>query len=86
MSRNSTGYTGQLEPRRREFLSLVATLLPQETHDILLQTLNLFQLSIAICVYFFAIVRYTMVVKSREQIHKTNNKSQNTKHIKGEQQ
>lgn len=49
MSRNSTGYTGQLEPRRREFLSLVATLLPQETHDILLQTLNLFQLAIAIC-------------------------------------
>lgn len=49
MSRNSTGYTGQLEPRRREFLSLVATLLSQETHDILLQTLNLFQLAIAIC-------------------------------------
>ncbi|MEE0957270.1 MAG: hypothetical protein UH734_04180, partial [Ruminococcus sp.] len=48
---NSTGYTGQLEPRRREFLSLVATLLPQETHDILLQTLNLFQLAIAICVF-----------------------------------
>ena len=37
------------EPRRREFFSLVATLLPRKTRGDLLQTQNLLQLAIAIC-------------------------------------
>ena len=35
--------------RRCEFSSLVAALLPQKTHSVLLLTLILFQLAIAIC-------------------------------------
>jgi hypothetical protein len=37
------------EPRRREFSSLVATLLPRKTRGDLLQTQKLLQLAIAIC-------------------------------------
>ena len=49
-SRNSTAYMLPREPRRREFSSLVATLLPRKTRGNLLQTKKLFQLAIAICV------------------------------------
>ena len=37
------------EPRRREFSSLVATLLPRKTRGDLLQTQKMLQLAIAIC-------------------------------------
>ena len=49
-SRSLIESTGLSEPRRREFSSLVATLLPRKTRGDLLQTKKLFQLAIAICV------------------------------------
>ena len=49
-SRSLIESTGLPEPRRREFSSLVATLLPRKTRGNLLQTKKLFQLAIAICV------------------------------------
>ena len=48
-SRSLIESTGLPEPRRREFSSLVATLLPRKTRGNLLQTKKLFQLAIAIC-------------------------------------
>jgi len=50
------------EPRRREFSSLVATLLPRKTRGDLLQTQKLLQLAIAIC-----------DTKRKEKIKKINN-------------
>ena len=52
-SRNSTAYMLPREPRRREFSSLVATLLPRKTRGDLLQTQKLLQLAIAICGIYF---------------------------------
>ncbi|MBQ9673055.1 MAG: hypothetical protein IJV39_00325, partial [Ruminococcus sp.] len=51
-SRNLIEFTGQHEPSRREFSSLVATLLPRKTRGNLLQNKKLFQLAIAICDLF----------------------------------
>ena len=58
-SRSLIESTGLHEPRRREFSSLVATLLPRKTRGNLLQTKKLFQLAIAICV--FIIFRFKVV-------------------------
>ena len=48
------------EPRRREFSSLVATLLPRKTRGNLLQTQKLLQLAIAICDYYHKGIIYVL--------------------------
>ena len=50
------------EPRRREFSSLVATLLPRKTRGDLLQTQKLLQLAIAICAKTLNIVSIGIIL------------------------
>jgi hypothetical protein len=59
------------EPRRREFSSLVATLLPRKTRGDLLQTQKLLQLAIAICDFFQKLKNLQRTCKDHPDIIKT---------------